>query len=68
MDRRDFLKWAAVSSAWVMLPWQVTRAALCQLDSGPATHVALAGVKRFSGDRLLVEAIKNTARAATDFS
>ncbi len=68
IDRRVFLKLMAVATAGAVLPWQLVHAALNIRGHGPDTRVALSGVKRATEDRFLVEAVKNAARAATDFS
>ena len=38
------------------------------MNTNSGTQVCLTGVKKGSGDRILIEAVKNAARAATDFS
>ncbi|MBW2138255.1 MAG: DUF362 domain-containing protein, partial [Deltaproteobacteria bacterium] len=67
-DRRTFLKLMAIASAAVALPWRFARDALGMLSPGPHTEVALTGIKRGAEDHLLIEAVKEAARAATDFS
>lgn len=68
MDRREFLKLIAVASAGAVLPWQVTYGAVGRMQRTVETRVALAGVKKGSGDRVLIDAVKKAARMATDFS
>ncbi|MBW1801702.1 MAG: DUF362 domain-containing protein, partial [Deltaproteobacteria bacterium] len=68
MDRRRFLKLIAVSFAGAALPWRAAHGALGMLNQSPRTPVAIAGVKKGAEDRVLIEAVKTAARAATDFS
>lgn len=68
MDRRKFLKLMAIASAGAALPLRVAHGALNKLNASSGIQVCLNGVKRGSGDRILMEAVKNAARAATDFS
>jgi len=50
------------------LPWKVVHGTLDILNHLPRTQVAITGVKKGSEDRVLIEAVKQAARAATDFS
>jgi uncharacterized protein (DUF362 family) len=68
MDRRKFLKLIAIAFAGAALPWRVVHGALDILNQIPRTQVAITGVKKGAEDRVLIEALKNAARAATDFS
>ncbi|MBW1732494.1 MAG: DUF362 domain-containing protein, partial [Deltaproteobacteria bacterium] len=81
LDRRTFLRLVAIVSAGAALPWVFARdvlsmqshgprkrVALTGIKNGPRKRVALTGIKRGSGDHLLIEAVKDAARAATDFS
>jgi uncharacterized protein (DUF362 family) len=68
IDRRKFLKLIAISFAGAALPWRVVNGTLDILNQIPRTQVAITGVKKGSEDRVLIEAVKNAARAATDFS
>lgn len=67
-DRRQFLKLMGIASTGVVFPWSVAHGALENLIENLHTKVCLTGVKIRSEDRVLVEAVKNSARAATDFS
>jgi len=68
MDRRKFLKLMAIASTGAALPFSAAKGELFKLNSSSATQVCLNGVKKGSGGRHLREAVKNTARAATNFS
>ena len=68
MDRRKFLKLMAIASMGAVYPWRVAHGALENLIENFSTKVFLTGVKNGSEDRVLIEAVKNSARAATDFS
>ena len=68
MDRRRFLKLSACASAGAVLPWRIAQGALDALKRGLETRVVLVGVKKDSEDGILIEAVKNAARASTDFS
>ena len=68
MDRRKFLKLMAIASAGAALPLSGAYGVLDKPNATIGTQVCLTGVKRGSEDRILIEAVKNTARAATDFS
>ena len=68
IDRRKFLKLIAISFAGAALPWKVVHGTLDILNHLPRTQVAITGVKKGSEDRVLIEAVKQAARAATDFS
>lgn len=68
IDRRQFLKLMGAASAWAILPPVFSGAASKTIGYGAEAPVALAGVERDAGDALLAEAVKNAARAATDFS
>jgi uncharacterized protein (DUF362 family) len=68
MDRRKFLKLMAIASTGAIFPWKVAHGALKNLIGNVSTKVCLTGVKNGSEDRALIEAVKNSARAATDFS
>jgi len=68
MDRRKFLKLMAIASAGAALPLRVAHGALNKLNTSSGTQVYLTGLKKGSEDRILIEAVKNAARAATDFS
>lgn len=68
LDRRTFLKLMAIASAGTALPWRFARDALGILSPGPHSQVILRGIKRRAEDHQLVEAVKEAARAATDFS
>ena len=50
------------------MPWKVVHGTLDILNHLPRTQVAITGVKKGSEDRVLIEAVKQAARAATDFS
>jgi len=68
MDRRKFLKLLAIASTGAFIPQRVAQGALKNLIEDVSTKVCLTGVKNGSEDRVLIEAVKNAARAATDFS
>jgi uncharacterized protein (DUF362 family) len=68
MDRRKFLKLLVIASAGAFIPQSVAQAASKNLIEDGPTKVCLTGVKNGSGDHVLIEAVKNAARAATDFS
>jgi len=68
LDRRTFLRLVAIVSAGAALPWVFARDVLSMQSHGPRKRVALSGIKRGSGDHLLIGAVKDAARAATDFS
>lgn len=68
LDRREFLKIMTLAAVGAALPWQIAHAALDIVGNGSATPVALTGVKKNTAVRLLIEAVKNAARVATDFS
>ena len=68
MDRRKFLKLMAIVSTAAVFPGRVAHGALENLIENFPTKVCLTGVKNGSEDRVLIEAVKDSARAATDFS
>ncbi|MBW1769150.1 MAG: DUF362 domain-containing protein [Deltaproteobacteria bacterium] len=68
MDRRRFLKLMAIVSAGATLPWRIAHGALDKLNKSLEIQVALTSVKKGSDDPVLIEAVKDAARAATDFS
>ena len=68
INRRKFLKLMAIAATGAVYPWRVAQGALENLIENFSSKVCLTGVKNGSKDRVLIEAVKNSARAATDFS
>jgi len=68
LDRRQFLKLMAATSAWVVLPPAISYAASQAIGYGAEAPVALAGVRQGAEDPLVAEAVKKAAREATDFT
>jgi uncharacterized protein (DUF362 family) len=68
VDRRKFLKLMAIASAGAVFPWSAAHRAFGNVIEGAPAKVCLTGVKKGSKDRVLIDAVKNSARAATDFS
>ena len=68
IDRRQFLKIMAATSAWAALPPAFSYAAPKAIGYGAEAPVALVGVRHGAGDPLVVEAVKKAAREVTDFS
>ena len=68
IDRRQFLKIMAATSAWAALPPAFSSAAPKAIGYGAEAPVALVGVRHGAGDPLVAEAVKKAAREVTDFS
>ena len=68
IKRREFLKFMAFLSATTAFPFKNALGSLDIKPGGSETGVSLAGVEKGSGDSVLIQAVKNAARSATDFS
>jgi uncharacterized protein (DUF362 family) len=68
IDRRRFLALMGAAVVGAALRPRLSLAALPAPNGGKKAFVAVAGIRRGSGDVCIAEAVKDAARAATDFS